>query len=118
MYSFLKSKRFSIVNHTIQTEGMDYSDIMDFRDKEELSRQIFSHDLNYIEQTDVIVVIAIGPNYDTATEMFVAKKSGKKAILSAKDPIQTPWTINFSDCRVKKEDELIELHHEFKANSL
>lgn len=114
MYPFLKSKRFSIVNHTIQTEGMDYSDIMDFKDEEELSRQIFSHDLKYIEQTDVIVVIAIGPNYSTATEMFVPKKSGIKAILSAKDPIQTPWTINFSDYIVKNEDELIDLHHELQ----
>ena len=44
-----------------------------------------------------------------AIEMFVAKKSGKKVILFAKDPIPTPWPINYSDYRVKNEDELIEL---------
>lgn len=114
MYSFLKNKGFSIVNHTVQKEGMDYSDITDFRNKEDLSREIVNHDLKYIEKTDVIVVIANGPSYGTAIEMFVAKKTGKKVILLAKDPIPTPWPINFSDYRVKNEDELIELLHQLQ----
>jgi hypothetical protein len=93
---------------------MDYSDITDFRNKENLSRQIVNHDLRYIKKTDVIVVIGNGPSYGAAIEMFVAKKSGKKVILFAKDPIPTPWPINFSDYRVKNEDELIELLHKLQ----
>jgi nucleoside 2-deoxyribosyltransferase len=109
MYLFLKSKGFSITSHLTQDETMDYSDITDFRNKENLSRQIVNHDLRYIKKTDVIVVIGNGPSYGAAIEMFVAKKSGKKVILFAKDPIPTPWPINYSDYRVKNEDELIEL---------
>ncbi|MFZ0568474.1 MAG: hypothetical protein WAM22_10760, partial [Nitrososphaeraceae archaeon] len=91
MCLFLKSKGFSIVNSSVQNEKMDYSDITDFRNKENLSRQIVNHDLRYIKKTDVIVVIGNGPSYGAAIEMFVAKKSGKKVILFAKDPIPTPW---------------------------
>ena len=109
MYLFLKSKGFSITSHLTQDETMNYSDITDFRNKENLSRQIVNHDLRYIKKTDVIVVIGNGPSYGAAIEMFVAKKSGKKVILFAKDPIPTPWPINYSDYIVKNEDELIEL---------
>jgi nucleoside 2-deoxyribosyltransferase len=109
MYLFLKSKGFSITSHLTRDEKMNYSDITDFRNKENLSRQIVNHDLRYIKKTDVIVVIGNGPSYGAAIEMFVAKKSGKKVILFAKDPIPTPWPINYSDYRVKNEDELIEL---------
>jgi nucleoside 2-deoxyribosyltransferase len=109
MYLFLKNKGFSITSHLTQDETMNYSDITDFRNKENLSRQIVNHDLRYIKKTDVIVVIGNGPSYGAAIEMFVAKKSGKKVILFAKDPIPTPWPINYSDYRVKNEDELIEL---------
>ena len=56
---------------------MNYSDIRDFRDKRDLSRQIVNHDLQYIEKSDVIVVIVNGPSYGTAIEMYVAKNSGK-----------------------------------------
>jgi nucleoside 2-deoxyribosyltransferase len=109
MYLFLKSKGFSITSHLTQDETMEYSDITDFRNKENLSRQIVNHDIRYIKKTDVVVVIGNGPSYGAAIEMFVAKKSGKKVILFAKDPIPTPWPINYSDYRVKNEDELIEL---------
>jgi nucleoside 2-deoxyribosyltransferase len=114
MCLFLKSKGFSIVNSSVQNKKMDYSDITDFRNKENLSRQIVNHDLRYIKKTDVIVVIGNGPSYGAAIEMFVAKKSGKKVILFAKDPIPTPWPINYSDYRVKNEDELIELLHKLQ----
>jgi nucleoside 2-deoxyribosyltransferase len=114
MYLFLKSKGFSITSHLTQDETMNYSDITDFRNKENLSRQIVNHDLRYIKKTDVIVVIGNGPSYGAAIEMFVAKKSGKKVILFAKDPIPTPWPINYSDYRVKNEDELIEILHKLQ----
>src|SRR5688500_5442734 len=109
MYSFLEGKGFSIVNHLLQNKGMDYSGITDFRDKVELSRQIVNQDLKYIEEIDVIIVIANGPSYGAAIEMFIAKKDGKKIILLAKDPVPIPWPIIFSDYRVTDEAELIKL---------
>jgi hypothetical protein len=109
LYSFLEGKGFSIVNHLLQNKGMDYSGITDFRDKAELSRQIVSQDLKYIEEIDVIIVIANGPSYGAAIEMFIAKKYGKKIILLAKDPVPTPWPIFFSDYRVTNEAELVKL---------
>ena len=76
VYSLLLSKGFSLINHIIH-EGMNYSDIRDFRDKRDLSRQIVNHDLQYIEKSDVIVVIVNGPSHGPAIEMYVAKNSGK-----------------------------------------
>lgn len=115
MYTFLQSKGFSIVDHMVRKEeGMDYSDIMDFRDKPDLSRKIVEYDLEYVKKADVIVVIANEPSYGTAIEVFFAKKSGKKVILLAKDPVPTPWPINFSDYIVKDEDQLIELLHQLQ----
>jgi hypothetical protein len=116
MSFFLKSKGFSIVNSPVQNVKMNYSGITDFRNKENLSRQIVQHDLRYIRKTDVVVVIGNGPSYGAAIEMFVAKMSGKKVILFARDPIPSPWPVNFSDYRVKNEDVLIELLHKLQNN--
>jgi hypothetical protein len=116
MSLFLKSKGFSIVNSPVQNVKMNYSGITDFRNKENLSRQIVQHDLRYIRKTDVVVVIGNGPSYGAAIEMFVAKMSGKKVILFARDPIPSPWPVNFSDYRVKNEDVLIELLHKLQNN--
>ena len=115
MYTFLQSKGFSIVDHIVRKEeGMDYSNVMDFRNKLDLSRKIVEYDLEYVKKADVIVVIANEPSYGTAIEVFFAKKSGKKVILLAKDPVPTPWPINFSDYIVKDEDQLIELLHQLQ----
>jgi nucleoside 2-deoxyribosyltransferase len=106
IYSLLLEKEFDIVDHLVH-KGMDYSDIRDFRDKKELSQQIVSHDLQFIEKADVIVVLANRPSYGTAIEMYIAKNSNKKVILLAKDPLPTPWPVNFSDYLVRNEDDLI-----------
>lgn len=106
MYSLLRGKGFDIVDHLVYKE-MDYSDIRDFRDKKELSQQIVSHDLQFVEKADVIVVLANRPSYGTAIEMYIAKNSNKKVILLANDPVPTPWPVNFSDYLVRNEDDLI-----------
>ena len=107
-YTLLDTEGFDTVDHIV-SEGMDYSDIKDFRNKKELSRQIVNHDLEYVKKADVLVVLAWMPSYGAAIEMFVAKNSGKKIVLLAKDPVPTPWFINFSDYLVTTEEELIKL---------
>jgi hypothetical protein len=112
-YTLLDTEGFDIVDHIVG-KGMDYSDIKDFRNKKELSRQIVNHDLEYVKKADVLVVLASMPSYGAAIEMFVAKNSGKKIILLAKDPVPTPWSINFSDYVVTTEEELIKLLWDLK----
>ena len=94
---------------------MDYSDTNDFRDKKDLCREIVNHDLEYVNKSDVLVVLANSPSYGTAMEMLIAKNIGKKVILLAKEPIPTPWPINFSDFIVKDEAELIKLLAKLKG---
>ncbi|MFL6435467.1 MAG: nucleoside 2-deoxyribosyltransferase [Nitrososphaeraceae archaeon] len=106
MYSFLANQGLSIVDHIVH-KGMDYSHISDFRDKQDLSHKIVNHDLKYIENSDVVIVVANGPSYGTAIEMFVAKSLGKKIILFAKQPVPTPWPVHFSDHIATNEDELV-----------
>ena len=113
LYSFLHTRGFKTVDHLVE-KGMDYSDISDFRDKKELSRQIVNHDLEYVKKADVLVVLANRPSMGTAIEMFVAKSSGKIIILFAKDPVPTPWPVNFSDEIVTSQEELLKLLHKLE----
>ena len=116
LYSFLCSKGFDVVNH-IMDRRMNYSAIKDFRRRKRLSGKIVEHDLNYVMQADVLVVIADRPSYGTAIEVFIAKKYGKKIILLAKDPIPTPWLVNFSDYILTSQDGLVRLLHRLEKNS-
>jgi nucleoside 2-deoxyribosyltransferase len=113
LYSFLHTLGFKTVDHLVE-KGMDYSNISDFRDKKELSRQIVNHDLEYVKKADVLVVLANRPGVGTAIEMFVAKSSGKMIILFAKDPVPTPWPVNFSDDIVTSQEELLKLLHKLE----
>lgn len=113
LYALLREKGYDIVDHLIE-KGMDYSDINDFRDKKELSHEIIKHDLEYVNKSDIIIVVANNPSYGTAMEMLIAKEGGKKVIVLAKDPIPSPWPINFSDFIVKDESELIKLLDKLK----
>jgi hypothetical protein len=115
MYSILRQKGLHIVDHLVH-KGMDYSDIQDFRDKKELSQQIVGHDLQYIEMADVIIVVANRPSYGTGIEMYIAKSSNKKVILLAKNPVPTPWPVNFSDYIVTNEEELIMLLEQLRKD--
>ena len=108
LYSFLYKEGFKTVDHLVE-KGMDYSGINDFRDKKDLSSKIVNHDLEYVKKADVLVVLANKPSHGTAIEMFVAKSSGKKIILFAKDPVPTPWPVNFSDDICTSDEELIKL---------
>lgn len=118
LYSFLQNKGFSIVNHIVQQkESLDYSHIIDFRDKKDISHQIVSYDLQHVKKADLIVVIANGASYGTSIEMFVAKNSGKTIILLAKESVSSPWPIAFSDYIVKSDDELIQLLYQLQADS-
>ena len=70
--SLLKKEGFNIIDH-ISAEGMDYSHTRDFRDKKDFSFKIVNHDLEYVKESDVLVVLANRPSFGTAIEMFVAK---------------------------------------------
>jgi hypothetical protein len=108
LYSFLLTEGFGIVDHLV-SKGADYSDIKDFRDKKELSHQIVNHDLEYVKKADVLVVLGNRPSYGAAIEMFIAKSSGKRVVLLAKDPLPTPWSVNFADDITTTKEELFEL---------
>jgi Nucleoside 2-deoxyribosyltransferase len=115
MYAVLNQKGFDIVDHLVH-KGMDYSDIKDFRDKKKLSQQIVSHDLQFMEKADIIVVVANKPSYGAGIEMYIAKNSNKRVILLANDPVPTPWPVNFSDYVVENEDELTTLLEELRKD--
>jgi nucleoside 2-deoxyribosyltransferase len=107
-HSLLKKEGFDIIDH-ISAEGMDYSNTRDFRDKKDFSSKIVNHDLEYVKESDVLVILANRPSFGTAIEMFVAKNSKKPVVVFAKESVPTPWPINFSDYIVTTEEELITL---------
>jgi nucleoside 2-deoxyribosyltransferase len=110
LYFLLQENGFDIVDHLVR-KGVDYSSIKDFRDEKELSQKIVEHDLESVGNSDIVVALANGPSYGTAIEIFIAKNTGKNIVLLAKDPVPTPWPINYSDHIVKSENELVDLLH-------
>lgn len=113
LYEKIKEKGFHIVDHFVQKD-MDYSHIDDFRDKIDLCNSIVKHDLEYVNKADVLVVSVHSPSFGAAMDMLIAKQKGKKIILLAKDPVRTPWPINFSDFIVRSEEELYDLLSKIK----
>ncbi len=113
LYLFLVKEGFDIVDHIV-SKGMDYSNTKDFRNMKDLSDQIVASDLEFINKSDVLVVLANKPSYGTGIEMYVAKNSGKRIILFAKDPVPTPWPVHFSDEVVTSEQKLIKSLCELK----
>jgi hypothetical protein len=113
LYSFLRNEGFDTIDH-MDNQGMDYSNINDFRDKKDLSARIVLHDLENIKRAEVLVVLANKPSYGAAIEMFIGKSSAKRVILFAKDRVPTPWPINFSDDVVKSEEELVKVLHKLE----
>ena len=106
-YNRIKKEGFEIVNH-VEEQNMDYSDIKDFRNRPELIEKIVTHDLEYVEKSDVLVVITSKPSYGTAIEMYLGKELGKKIISFSPELVPTPWPLYFSDFIVKNEIELFE----------
>ncbi len=112
LYTVLKEKGFDTINHLLEKD-MDYSHINDFRDKRKLSQAIVEHDLDCIDNADVLVVILNSPSYGTVMELLIAKDKGKKIVLLAKDSVPTPWPIYVSDFIVRDEQELFQLLYKF-----
>src|SRR5947208_8666444 len=54
--SLLKKEGFNIIDH-ISAEGMDYSDTRDFRDKKDFSFKIVNHDLEYVKESDLLLLL-------------------------------------------------------------
>jgi len=108
LYSFLRNEGFDVLDH-VRDKKMDYSNVKDFRNKIELSRKIVKHDLTYVRKAAILVVFGDTPSHGTAIEMFIGKSEGKKIILLAKDPVPTPWLVNFADYVVSNQKELVEL---------
>lgn len=103
---FLIKNEFLVIDH-ISKENMDYSKIDDFREKKELSKKIVSHDLNYIDQAEILIVITERPSFGTAIEQYYAYKKKKIIIIFSEDAVPTPWPIRFSTYIVKSKMELI-----------
>jgi nucleoside 2-deoxyribosyltransferase len=106
--TLLRNEGITVIDQ-ISEEGMDYSDIKDFRDKPEIAAEIVEHDLKFVEKSDVIVVVSNGPSYGTAIEMYIAKQRGKKVITLCEDEVPTPWLIFLSNYTVKTKRELIDI---------
>ncbi|HLC24487.1 MAG TPA: hypothetical protein VJJ25_02530 [Nitrosopumilaceae archaeon] len=114
LYSFLRNEGFDVLDH-IKDKKMDYSNIKDFRNKIELSRKIVRYDLTYVKKADILVLLADTPSHGTAIEMFVGKSECKKIVLLAKDPVPTPWLVNFSDYIVSNQKQLAALLHKIHS---
>jgi hypothetical protein len=107
-YSLLRDKGFDTVDH-ISDRRMDYSNVQDFRGKRSLSRRIVEHDLQYVSKADLLLVLSNGPSYGTGIEIHEAKRIGKTVVFLAREPVPTPWPVNFSDFVVHSDEELFSL---------
>ena len=107
LQNFLRQNGFKVVDQFQQ--GMDYSDVKDFRDKRELAVSIVKNDLYNIKNCDVIIAICDQPSFGTAVEIYYAKKLGKKIVVFSEKSVASPWPIAFSDYIVKSREELVKV---------
>lgn len=105
---FLIKNGFNVIDH-ISEEGMDYSNIDDFRDNKELAERIVKHDFSFVDKSDIIVVVLTRPSFGTAMEMMYAKSISKTVLLLAEHKVPTPWPIYYSDYVVKSKEELLKI---------
>lgn len=105
---YLINNNYNVIDH-ISKEDMDYTHINDFRKNRELSRKIVSHDLKFIDQADIIIIITDLPSFGTAIEQYYAFTRDKIIILYSEKPIPTPWPINFSNYITESKEELLEI---------
>lgn len=103
---FLINRNYDVIDH-ISKEDMDYTHINDFRNNREISQKIVDHDLKFIDQADIIIVITDHPSFGTAIEQYYAFKKKKIIILFSEAPVPTPWPIFFSDYIAKSKEELL-----------
>lgn len=108
MREFLESMGFKTVKQF--SKGKDYSNIHDFRRRPKLVKKIISHDLAYVKEANVLVVLP-EPSFGTSIEMYVAKSMKKKVILFSNKPVPSPWPIGFSDMVVTSKKELVRKLH-------
>jgi hypothetical protein len=106
-YMFLRVNNYEPVNH-VQSDGMDYRHINDFRNEKDLSKKITNHDLDWINKADCALVLADKPSWGSAMELYDAKQKGKYVIVFAANPLPTPWPISFADAVVTDKDQLLE----------
>ena len=112
---YLEEHDFEIITQ-LHIGEMDYSNIDDFRDEIELSKEIIKYDFEVIEKADVLVLIANKPSYGAAMEVYMGKELGKTVILYAPRKIPTPWPVGFSDYVVKSKKGLLKLLSKLKNN--
>jgi hypothetical protein len=106
-YVFLRENNHEPVNH-VQSDGMDYRHVSDFRNEKELSQKITTHDLEWIDKADCALVLADKPSWGSAMELFEAKRRGKQIIVFAANPLPTPWPVSFADAVVTNKNQLLE----------
>ena len=105
---FLVKEDFLIIDPLLK-KNMDYSSIIDFRDKKELSKKIIEYDLENIDKSDIVIINTRYPSFGTAMEQYYAYKRKKIVVLFSDQPVPTPWPIHFSDYIAKSKDQLLKI---------
>ena len=114
MYDVLEREGFDVVKHVME-KGMDYTEITDFRNEKDLSKEICEHDLSYLKEAKVMVILGGKASWGGGMQLYEGKINlGLTTVLLAPDPVPTPWPINFSDYIVRSEEELIKTLHEIE----
>lgn len=85
----------------------DYSQIDDFRDKDEICREIVGRDLELCEKAEVIVLIVKQPSFGAMAEVVISAMKGKPIIAFCPENVRSPWPIYFASKVVRSEDELV-----------
>ncbi|MFX1537036.1 MAG: nucleoside 2-deoxyribosyltransferase [Promethearchaeota archaeon] len=108
MIHFLREEGLDVIDQFAK-EGLDYSEVDDFREKRGFSQEIVNFDLKMIEKADTVVLILNGPSFGAAFEVAKARELNKRIILFAPEKVPTPWPIAFSDEIVVTKNDLIKM---------
>ena len=111
---FLRDRGYEVLDQL----KLDYSEVEDFRDRNELWRKIVRNDLEFCDRADVIVLITVNPSFGAMAEVVVSSMKGKPVIAYCPKAVKSPWPLYFATAIARDEEELIHTLESLKVMSV
>ncbi|MCS7121340.1 MAG: preQ(1) synthase [Archaeoglobaceae archaeon] len=110
----LSNEGFEVLNQFF----LDYTKIEDFRDKDEICKEIFKNDLQLVSKADLVVLLATYPSFGAMFEAIYASMMGKVVVAYCPSKVQSPWPFIVSVEKASSFEELLNVLRSFERKRL
>ncbi len=110
----LRESGFDVIDQLVY----DYSHVKDFRDLENLRKEIVDRDLSFVDEADVVVLIATKPSFGAMCEALIASLKGKSVVAYANSAVASPWPLAFASAIARNFDELVSVLRKIEVGKI